>query len=347
MTTGKRGTMILSLDFELSWGEFDLLPIATLDAQSLEERRQINRLLVLLDRHNIPATWATVGHLMLDNCARDRRDGQAHTDVFPHARYSWFPHDWYHFDPCTNVTSAPGWYAPDIVEWIRHARVRHEIGSHSFGHIYYGDPECTPSIAQADLKAACEAAARQGIVLKSFVFPRNQVGHLDVLKIFGLRSYRGAEPPLIRTNNHALRKAVHFLDQLLALRPRDVRAEETLPGLWNLPGNHFFMARDGMRKMIPMASRVLKGKRGIDWAVSSGELYHLWFHPFNLNVDSDAMLGGLDQIFAYANRMREKRLLDILTMDEYAQRLEREKPDERGTAGRGLTEEQAEAQLLV
>jgi hypothetical protein len=140
---------------------------------------------------------------------------------------------------------------------------------------------------------------------------------------------------------------VHTLDQLLALRPRDVRAEETLPGLWNLPGNHLYMARHGLRKIIPMARRVLKGKRGIDWAVSSGELYHLWFHPFNLNVDSDAMLGGLDQIFAYANRMREQGLLESLTMDDYARRLEREKPEERRMAERGLPKGQVEAQLSV
>jgi hypothetical protein len=67
---------------------------------------------------------------------------------------------------------------------------------------------------------------------------------------------------------------------------------------------------------------VLKGKRGIDWAVRSGEPYHLWFHPFNLNADSDAMLWGLEQIFSYANRMRDKGLLDILIMDEYARQLE-------------------------
>jgi hypothetical protein len=107
------------------------------------------------------------------------------------------------------------------------------------------------------------------------------------------------------------------------------------------------MARHGLRKLIPMASRVLKGKRGIDWAVSSRGLYHLWFHPFNLNVDSDAMLWGLEQIFSYAHRMREQGLLDILTMDDYARRLEREKPVVRCTADRGLTEEQAEPQLSV
>lgn len=318
------GTMVLSLDLELAWGRFDKLPVSTLETQSAEERKQIKRLLALLDSYEIPATWAVVGHLMLDSCSRDR-DGQAHSDVSPHARYSWFPVDWYCFDPCTNAPSAPGWYAPDIVEWIRRARVRHEVGSHSFGHIYYGDPECTPPVALADLKAALEAATRKGITLRSFVFPRNQVGHLEVLKSSGLRAYRGAEPPLIHFGKGALKKVVHFLDQLFALHPRPVRAEEVLPGLWNIPGNHFFMARDGIRKYIPIASRVLKGKRGIDRAVKTGQLYHLWFHPFNLNFDSDMMLSGLEEIFSYARRMREKGLLDILTMDEYARRLEEQK----------------------
>ena len=59
--------------------------------------------------------------------------------------------------------------------------------------------------------------------------------------------------------------------------------------------------------------------------MKTGQLYHLWFHPFNLNTDSDEMLSGLEQILSYASRMREQGLLDILTMDEYVRRLEREK----------------------
>jgi peptidoglycan/xylan/chitin deacetylase (PgdA/CDA1 family) len=346
MTVRKPGTMVVSLDLELAWGRFDHLPLPLLEHESRQERKHITPLLALFDRYDIPATWAVVGHLMLEKCMRDRH-GIAHPDLFPHAYYSWFPLDWYCFDPCTTVDSAPAWYAPDIVEWIRHARIRHEIGSHSFGHICYGDPECTPSVAVADLNAALEAAARQGIVLKSFVFPRNQVGHLDVLKRFGLRAYRGAEPPLIRTDNRLLKRAVRYLDHLFALQPRDVRAEEALPGLWNLPGNHSFIARDGMRRMIPMASRVLKGKRGIAHAVKTGGLYHLWFPPFNLNKDTEAMMSGLARIFEYAHLMREQGLLEILTMDDYALRLEHERPEGRRAAEQDIPEGQPETQLSV
>jgi peptidoglycan/xylan/chitin deacetylase (PgdA/CDA1 family) len=317
-----RGTMILSLDLELCWGRFDKLPVSFLEADSSEERTQIKRLLSLLDRYEIPATWAVVGHLMLDGCARN--GGNAHADVLPRPEYSWFPKDWYIYDPCTSAVRSPGWYAPDIVEWIRKAHVRHEIASHSFAHIYYGDAECSTSAARADLAAAVAAAATKDITLKSFVFPRNQVGHLDVLRGAGIHAYRGADPTGFRKGRGLLVKTFNFLDQLLGLPPKAIQAEEVMPGLWNIPGNHFYMARNGIRKMIPIASRVLKGKQGIRQAIRTGGVYHLWFHPFNLNADSDAMLSGLEQVFSYADQMRAEGRLEILTMEEYARQLDKE-----------------------
>jgi peptidoglycan/xylan/chitin deacetylase (PgdA/CDA1 family) len=312
---GQRGTMVVSLDLELCWGRFDKVPVPVLEADAAEERIQIKRLLALLDRYEIPATWATVGHLMLEGCTR--HDGAVHAEVMPRPDYSWFPKDWYVHDPCTSAIQSPGWYAPDILEWIRGTQVRHEIASHSFAHIYYGDPECNAAAARVDLTAAVAAASQCDVSLRSFVFPRNQVGHLDVLREQGIRAYRGADPTPFRKSRGKLYKTLSFLDQLFGLPPKAVRAEEVMPGLWNIPGNHFYMARNGVRKMIPMASRVWKGKQGIRQAIRTGSLYHLWFHPFNLNADADAMLSGLEKIFAYAHKLREQGVLDIYSMDDY------------------------------
>lgn len=85
---GQRGTMVVSLDLELCWGRFDKVPVPMLEADASEERIQIKRLLALLDRYEIPATWAIVGHLMLAGCSRHA--GAAHTDVMPRPDYSWF-----------------------------------------------------------------------------------------------------------------------------------------------------------------------------------------------------------------------------------------------------------------
>jgi len=323
MAGSTSGTMVLSIDLELSWGRFDTIPVEALSAESLAERQQIKRFLALLDQYEIPATWAMVGHLMLDGCVRDHH-GRAHAETMPHAQYSWYPRDWYSCDPCTDGSLAPGWYGLDILEWIRSTRVRHEIGSHSFAHIVFGDPECSVSAAEADIKAAVEAAASKGITLNSFVFPRNQVGHLETLKRLGISAYRGAAPAVGKGYGLVL-KPVNLLRQVLAFAMEPVRPEETLPGLWNIPENHFFLPRKGIRKILPRGGQALRAKRCIDKAVRTGRLYHMWFHPFDLLTDSDAMFAGLETVFGHARRLREKGLLNILTMEDYARCLEREK----------------------
>jgi peptidoglycan/xylan/chitin deacetylase (PgdA/CDA1 family) len=319
------GTMVMSLDLELSWGRFDKMSPDVLTQQSMQERACVKRLLALLDEYEVPATWAVTGHLMLDECARGAK-GLPHEDLAPRPAYSWFGGDWYRMDPCTKASDAPCWYAPDIVEWITRARAGHEVGSHAFAHIYYGDPETTAETAEADLQAAVMAAKAKGVTLRSFVFPRNLVGHLPVLRRAGLIAFRGSPDPLNRGNRGLLKRGHHFLKQLLGCAPMNVFAEETLPGLWNIPGNHFFIGREGLRKAIPMASRVLKGMRGIDRAVKNGGLYHLWLHPFNLIADSDNMFRGLERILAHAREQRRRGALQILTMEEYARALQMSYP---------------------
>jgi peptidoglycan/xylan/chitin deacetylase (PgdA/CDA1 family) len=316
--------MVVSIDVELSWGRFDVLPMTILDAEAHEERALITRLLALLDRYEIPATWAMVGHLMLERCTRDA-NGQAHPEVQPRPSFPWLPQDWYHFDPCTSAEKAPGWYAPDVLRLVKAARTRHEIASHSFAHIYYGDPACRPEVAEADLRAALKTAARKGITLKSFVFPRNQVGHLAVLRKAGIAAFRGMHP----FENHKHRPFVTLLlkpfsaiGQLLGLPPTPVQAQEALPGLWDLPGNHYFRARCGLRRILPPGTEALIGKRGIDQAVRSEGLYHAWFHPYNLQQNPQEMFANLETLFAYAAQQREQGLLDILTMGDYVERLQ-------------------------
>jgi hypothetical protein len=76
---------------------------------------------------------------------------------------------------------------------------------------------------------------------------------------------------------------------------------------------------------MPKGSQGRIANRTIDRAVKTGGLYHMWFHPFNLNTDTEAMFYGLEQVFAHAHRLREAGLLDIFTMGEYAQRLANQK----------------------
>ena len=84
------GTLVISIDLEMNWGTVHRGGAVAYDID--QERTWMGMLLDLFDRHEIPATWATVGHLLVDGC--DRHDGSAHPDI-ERPDYAWFDGDWF------------------------------------------------------------------------------------------------------------------------------------------------------------------------------------------------------------------------------------------------------------
>ena len=54
----------------------------------------------------------------------------------------------------------------------------------------------------------------------------------------------------------------------------------------------------GLRRHIPVSRRVRRARRGLDAAVRTGRVFHLWFHPTNLADEPEAMFRGLRDIFS-------------------------------------------------
>src|SRR5690606_26626155 len=61
------GGLVISLDFELHWGMRDKVSIAGYRDNLLGVRQAIPAMLERFRRHEIHATWATVGLLMFDD----------------------------------------------------------------------------------------------------------------------------------------------------------------------------------------------------------------------------------------------------------------------------------------
>jgi hypothetical protein len=79
------------------------------------------------------------------------------------------------------------------VEAVRTSPVDHEVGSHSFSHVVF-DGATAAAVAEAECRLAREAAAEHGLDTRSFVFPRNAVGHRRALAEAGFVCYRGRRP---------------------------------------------------------------------------------------------------------------------------------------------------------
>ena len=289
-----RGSVCISIDLELAWGVWDRPSRTNARYHALcaaQESTIVATLLELFDRHGIGATWAIVGRLL-------ERDDRAAAST-PHGERIW--------------------YAPDLVEKIATARPAHEIGSHSHAHVYF--QESDGDTVRADLLAARAIHERHGLSFRSFVFPRNQVAHLDTLREVGLRVFRGDDQgwfvDIKRRLGGTAGRLANLVDKALPIPPAVVTPLER-GGLTELPGSMLLLARSGFRRIVHPAAAIAKARSGLEAASRYGRVFHLWFHPSNFYYETDRQFSVLDRILGRAAHMRDRGEIDIRTMGSFA-----------------------------
>lgn len=310
-----RGVFTLSLDFELIWGTHDLFgPERFRRPCELERTMIIDRLLDLFVEFEISATWCIVGHLFLDRCATEQ--GIKHPEI-ARPTHNWYRADWFTYDPSGSEASDPIFYGRSLVEKIRGCAMPQEIGSHSFSHVIFGDQGCSRQTAESEIAACVRAARELGIELRSFAFPRNQVGHLDVLGEYGFTCYRGPEPHWYERDRWpgTVKRLAHLWDVLAATTPPVVKPVFVDAGLWNIPGSMIYFPMHGLRRYIPLSRRVKRAIKGLDTAARQKQIFHLWFHPTNLADQTEKMFEGLREILEHAAGLRAQGALSILPME--------------------------------
>ena len=316
-----KATFVLSLDTELIWGSFHQMSPAQYESGYPDVRSTIGAILELLERYEISATWAVVGHLFLEHCERND-SSVAHPEVI-HPRQSYWSEDWYSRDPCSDLGRDHLWYGADILDMIQGARVNQEIGSHSFAHPRYGDREFTREAAASDLDACLAAASARGIELRSFVYPGNSEGYHELLRERGFIAYRGTGPEesRIRRLPPPFQRPTRLATQVLATTPLVGGPVERLPGLWDIPATMLLLTRTGLRKLSTHAARVRRIRAGIAAARRRGSVFHLWTHPWNLADDPGFHLGVLQEVLEDVARDRDVGRLRVETMGAMAARL--------------------------
>jgi peptidoglycan/xylan/chitin deacetylase (PgdA/CDA1 family) len=257
------------------------------------------RLLAIFDQYNVPATWATVGHLFLEHC--ECQGGAKHPEVAraPYYRsehWSYETGDWFDADPCSDYQRDPAWYAPDLLRDIVAARVGHEIACHTFSHIDSSDEHCPAEVMDTELAACSRAAAAWGITLKSFVFPGNHPGNYASLKRHGFLAYR--------------RHGHYHLDW----------PQQDALGLWQVPG--------GLRWETPPRWSPRDWQtvlcHAVDQALATGTMLHLWFHPSCDPVNLECVF---PMLLAYVNARRDR--LWVGTMEQLVKHMATAAPAER------------------
>lgn len=296
-----KGIFTISLDTELAWGTFDKRNIKQYEEAYRNTPQVINRLCELFDEYTIPATWAVVSHL-LEHCDGNHSDRTA-------PDFEWVD-NWFSMLPCAREMDKNLWYAPWLIDRIQDCETEQEIGLHGSTHMQLGADGCLRQHAEEEIETAVETLRSHGVEAKSFVLPRNDIGHVSVLRKYGIETYRGINARWYERASvpAAMKPPLRFVDEVVCKTPPVVEPVER-DGIVEIPGSQVFRPSHDGWQHTPDGSSVARAKKGLQRAARTGGVFHLWFHPFNLGHKPERDLARLESVLITAAKLSEEDAL--------------------------------------
>jgi hypothetical protein len=307
------GYFIFSLDTELGWGHFDLDDRRSwlFSPGGKRERQAIQRILSLCGEYGIVGTWALVGHLFYERCEE--------CQVCPVKTWQG---KYRAFDEAFG-TADRLWYGADIVEMIR-TQSQHEIAFHGYTHEIFDEAAMSKDAARIEVDEWLRVARRAGVDAKAIVFPRNCIGHLDVLQQAGFICFRSEPilPLLMRTRYFNMGLILRTVDHLLAITKLPLYGVDPSCGPMVEIGSsqHFFDFHPLAERMLDKARlhrlRLRRIKYGIGEAAKKRKMLHVWAHPWEFRTEQD--FDRLRCMFEHvAHQIAQGRMLSV-GMTEFA-----------------------------
>ena len=304
-------TVVISLDMELSWGSFDHSWGDDLRKTARwTHDTGIPNLLGHLTRNNLCATWAIVGGMMRPSFPDVSHLPEVH---YPHFQQPWFCH----VPPSGNEADYPEWFGASLVEMIRKAEPKQEIGFHSFSHVLFGWPGMTRERAIAEFRECQRIARELDFSAASFVFPRNSIAYLNELRDAGFTCYRELDDIPFRFANRKLTSVFSVLADFAGLTPKTVEPS-IKDGLISIPGSLMVRYAGGWRGLIPDSSRLRRLRKGLDQVRRNGGIFHVWFHPENLYARWPRVENVIARFLDELGTLVEKQEVRCLTMEQLA-----------------------------
>lgn len=321
MNTNNKGTLVISLDYELMWGMIDC---ATKDGYGQTHVKKvpevITRMISLFEKYDVHTTFATVGMIMYPNATTLLADiPQVHPS---YVQSVMSPYEHSYIQQISKEEECM-FFQPEIVKKINSHKGM-EVGTHTYCHYYCWADGQTVEQFDADIKKAVEVAERNGIEIKSIVFPRNQVSdeHLRICAKNGITSYRG----------NALKYFDEPKSMLEAMKNRICRLLDAYINVGGMTSISYdrLEKKEGMlnvcasRMLRPYSPKLsfLEGlrfrriKKEMIYAAKNGEMYHLWWHPHNFGANMEENLKFLERVLQTFKQCRERYGMQSCTMNE-------------------------------
>jgi len=289
---------ILSLDCEGKWGVADILgPREQETLSDARLRRAYSDIVALLDRLSVPATFAFVG-LFGETPEDFRRLGgelQALSAAAPH----------YLSPALVDIESGSreGWHGAWAVDSVGAAKAGHEIALHGVTHVPWGTVD--EGFARAEL-ALLERLRPEIRGARTFIYPRNDVAHAQLLPGAGVEGYRLAPPRRSRARSLASEANIFSRPE------KDPPAGNPIA----IPAGYFVNYQHGPRRLVPQLLSLLRLRNLLDRAERTGEVVHYWLHPENVAA-APATLDLLRATVEEVARRRDAGRCRVLTQIGY------------------------------
>ena len=304
----EKGHLVISLDFELLWGVFDVVDFSEKKKYFQNTHKVIPQILEEFRRNGIHATWAIVGMLFNENW-------QEWEQNIPEAKPNYENEKLSAYDFGKKINSeetANLCFAPKLIEEIKKIEGQ-EIATHTYSHYYCMEPGQNIAEFKADLEQAVKVAKEKNINLASLIFPRNQIdeSYLKVCKDLGIETVRSnpsnwywKDP----SSEALLIKICRTGDAYFSFGKRKSypfsELEETKSGVLTQKASRFFRPYETNKFLHKLKMKRIKSE--MLEAAKNNEIYHLWWHPHNFGDHPEESMHDLKEILTVYQECREK-----------------------------------------
>ena len=312
----KKGTLVISLDFELVWGIFDHVELNDKKTYFNNTLLAIPKMVALFEKYSIHVTWATVGMLFNENWEEWHSNIPSILPTYDNSNLN--PYNYGKKHQKSNLDAF--FFAPNLIKNINSIKGQ-EIATHTYSHYYCLEKGQTIEQFNADMQQAVLIAKKFNISLKSLVFPRNQFNkeYLEVCSKNQIETVRTnpdnwywnlTKPETIVT------KILRSGDAYLPFGKKSysdtiVKKEDVVCQ----PASRFLRPQNKIE--VLNTARLLRIKSEIIQAAKNGEVYHLWWHPHNFGTDTEGALKTLKAIVEVFAHCREVYGMESLTMKQF------------------------------
>lgn len=279
------GTAIISLDCEGRWGVADhLTPETAAGLTDTRLRTAYRAVTDLFAAYDVSATFAFV-ELYTRPASPDTtalvRDFAQELPYLARAAEGL-------------AAGEEGW----VGDWAYEMAVRggHEIAFHGFTHVPW------PTLTRDQARRELEMARPEH--LRTMVYPRNEIAHVDLLAEYGCKAYRG--------HRRFPSRAHSLLSEFDLGTPSQPLPAASHSRAVELPSGVFVNWRSGPRKLVPNAVTRRRARNLLLDAARTGGVAHFWLHPENI-ATAPATLANLEAVVAEIVRLRDAGQIRVET----------------------------------